>query len=418
MGFRAEDDALLQRLEDQSLAEGLLDALVAEVGAVEDARRELPERAGGLVAELRKHPGGREAVAAALAGDLGALARLLDGLALKACPPELLHHVALFYGRAAALLERSDAERAASVWTRSLAAWLALAEERRYLAHLERAVLGPSDGKAQGAGVPPERAPLELLTILARRADGTARDLAPAGRAALLALGATDEAARMAGAPPETARAARVFAERRRNAAVEAALDVVREALEDAHARGELTANGRELLLRAVAVWRWASEDDAVEHFVVDWLDKIGWEHHRARDWGALAELLEPFRPLYESLAARIERDPSQLAYAAPCAQMFVFLAEVETAFTRKRALAERAVRICPTHRNGRLVLASLLCEEATLAMRGMIVVARRGEVARVEALLDRVESLYPSTYGLPEARRMLDRVKRAPLAI
>ncbi|MBX3203096.1 MAG: hypothetical protein KF894_33540, partial [Labilithrix sp.] len=237
------------------------------------------------------------------------------------------------------------------------------------------------------------------------------------GRAALLALARIDEAARVAGAHAPAALRARAEAERRRNAAIEAALAVIGDALDEANVRGELTTLGLPLLLRAVPVWRWTSSDEAVEHFVVDRVDKIGWELYRARSWDALRQLLAPFLPMFDSLATRVEHDRTRIAYAAAAAQMFVFRAEVERRPPQKLALAERAVSICPTHRNGRLVLASVLCDEAMSSMRAMVLFARRAEVERVCALLERAESLYPASSELPEAKEMLGRVKRGLIA-
>lgn len=422
MSWRADDEILLRRLEDEMLVGELVVFMTAAVA--DGATHGLHPRAGGLAAELRKRADAGSAIAAALDGDPAVLARFIDELALTSCSPELIHHLALHYASVAAALERAAPEQAAWAWVRSLAAWLALAEERTYLTRLERAVLGhdaPTGRRAERGArdetIPPERVPLELVAAVARRADTTARELGPEGRAALLALSRTDDAARVAGAPPAAASRVRAFAQRRRNAAIEAALAPIGEALEDARARGDLAASGRDLLVRAVAVWSWTSGDEAVEHFVVDWIEKIGWEHYRASRWDALRGLLDPFRPMFESLATRIERDPAELAYAAGCAQMFVFLSEVDRVAATKRELAERAVKICPTHRNGRLVLASVLCDEAMSAIQGMVL-PRRAEVARVEALLARVEALYPETRGLDEARRLLERASRRSISI
>lgn len=443
-GWRAEDEVLLQRLEDETALEALFSHLVSSHAPIaappfgpsagsstEQAVRDreprpqllagyLHPRAAGLVAELRKIPGGAAAVSAAKGRDVTELARFVDGLVLKDCAPELLHHLALFHAKAATALERTAPESAAVAWGRSLAAWLALAEERAYLARLEDSVLGDAArrSRAEGVGIPPERVPLELVAEMARRAEATARDLAPAGRAALLALARTDVAARTAGASEAAARRVRAEAERRRNAAIEAALSVIGEGLDEANVRGELASSGRTLLLRAIPVWSWTSHDAAVEHFVVDRIDKIGWELYRARSWDALRYLLDPFRPMFDSLAARIERDPSQIAYAAACAQMFVFLAEVDTHMPRRLEMAERAVQICPTHRNGRLVLASALCDEAITAMRTMVVFARKSELDRVQVLLERAESLYPETSELPEAKGMLARLRKGSIAL
>jgi hypothetical protein len=425
MAWRSADEDLLRRLEDEAAVEALFDFLIGgpHVGSpLGPSAAWLHPRAGGLVAELRKLPLGNEAVSSALEGDVGRLARFVDDLVLPESSPELLHHLALFHRKAAMALEEAQPEAAANAWVRSLAAWFALAEERSYLTRLEESVLGGeakrSSRGAAGAFIAPELVPLELVADVAKRADVTARDLAPPGRAALLALARTDEAAHMAGVPAAAARRARVEAERRRNAAIEAALAVIGEGLDEANVRGELASSGRTLLLRAIPVWTWTSNDEAVEQFVVERIDKIGWELYRARSWDALRYLLDPFRPMFERLAARIEHDPSRIAYAAGCAQMFVFLAEVDSYAPRKLEMAERAVKVCPTHRNGRLVLASVLCDEAMRAMRGMVIFARRDELERVEALLQRAEALYPQTSELPEAKGMLARVKRGHITV
>lgn len=429
MPWRSEDEALLQRLEDELLVHRLWAFFVGlhrgeSAPEIRYERSTLPPRAAGLIAELRKVSGGAEVVAAALRtsperGD-AALGRLVDGLVMKDCSPELLHHLALFHSKAAAFLERTAPDDAATAWVRALAAWLALSEEQTYLAHLEDAVLHRRDGPRGRAteGLRASGAPLELVADVARRAEGTARDLGPPGRAALLALARTDEAARMAGVSESAARRARVHAERHRNAAIEAALAVIGEGLDEANVRGELASSGRILLLRAITVWTWTSNDEAVEHFVVDRIDKIGWELYRARDWDALRYLLSPFRPMFESLAQRIARDPGQIAYAAGCAQMFVFLAEVEHSLESKLENAERAVLICPTHRNGRLVLAAALCDQAMQIMRAMVLFAPRKEIARVEDLLERARGLCPESNSLPQATSMLAAVKSGKIAV
>jgi hypothetical protein len=425
MAWRPADEALLQRLEDEAVVEALFDHLVggevshAPATGVPASHGRLHPRAGGMIAELRKVTGGAGAVHAALSGDLRPLVQLVDRLPLSESPPELVHHIALFHRKAATVLEDVRPEASANAWIRALSAWLALAEERSYLERLEGAVLGKdATQKGRQVAIPPERVPLELVADVARRADAAARDLGLRGRAALLALARTDEAAQAASASPAAARLVRSEAQRRRNAAIEAALSVIGEGLDEANVRGELATSGRTLLLRAIPVWTWTSNDEAVEHFVIDRIDKIGWELYRARSWDALRYLLDPFRPMFDSLATRIEHDPGQIAYAAGCAQMFVFLAEVDGYLPRKLEMAERAVAICPTHRNGRLVLASALCSQATEAMRAMVVFARKDELERVESLLVRAESLYPQTAELGELKGMLARVKRGRIAI
>lgn len=389
------------------LAERLFALVVADRG---DRTVKLPSRAGGIVAEVRKLPGGAEAVAAALEGDIVRLAKLIDRVPLRSMSPELLHHLALFHGRAAGALETAAPPLASNSWIWALASWLALAEERTYLARLEEAVLGPAAAKK--AAIPVEAVPLELVADLGRRAEAAARDLAPAGTAALVALSKVAESARLAGIPPEAERRLRVEASRRRNAAIESALSSIGDALDEANVQGTLTSAGRTIIVRAVAVWTWTGHDEAVEHFVVGQLDRIGWELYRARDWNALRYTLDPFKPMLESLAGRVERDPSQLAYAAGCAQMYVFMVDTEPNPAVKLALAERAVKICPTHRNGRVVLASMLCDRAIDLLREMMIVKRNREVERAEAMIERASILYPQTRELEEARKKLNEVK------
>jgi len=415
--WRPEDESLLSRLEDE---EALVRLFRHYVGSAALPASLPHARAAGLVTYARAQPGGAEAAQAAVAGDASKLAGLVEAGPLRARPAPMLHHMALFFATVARTLEPAAPDGAASAWMRSLAAWLALGEERTYLARLQDAVLGPDArrGKSIEVAIPPERVPLEVIAELGRRGSASARDLDPRGRAALLALTNVRAAARLADISEASTRRAEEEAERRRNAAVDSALGVIAESLDDANVRGELGATGGDVLARALAVWTWSGRDEAVEQFVADRLATIGWELYRARDWAALRRTFDPFRLLIESFAARLENDRSKIAYAAPCAQLFVFLTDLETHRGRKRDLAERAVRLCPTHRNGRLNLAALLCDDALRAMRAMVLFAPKNEVERIEGLLDRAEQLYPQTAELPEARAMLERVRKGLITL
>lgn len=414
--WRPEDEALLTRLEDEVVIEQLYRH---HVGALA-ASKPLHPRAAGLVTSARALEGGEAAVRTALEGRVHDLARLVEAAPMRERPPELLHHAALYFGRVARALEAVTPDAAANAWMRALAAWLALGEERTYLARLEEAILGggASKSKDKAALIPPERVPLELVAELGKRAEGTSRDLAAPGRAALLALSWIGEAARLAGVDEAVKRRAELAADRERNAALDAALAAVGETLDEANVRGELGATGGAILTRALQVWTWSAHDEAVEQFVTDRLATIGWELYRARAWDTLRQTFAPFRALIEHMASRIEQDSSKIAFAAPCAQMFVFLTDVEPLLARKLELAERAVRLCPSHRNGRLNLASLLCDDAIATLRHMVFFARRDELDRVEASLNRAEALYPQTTELAEARAMLERVRRGRIAL
>ena len=407
---------MLARLEDEVVMERLFRH---HVGVIAQQTQPHP-RAAGLVAGVRELEGGAAAVTSALEGDVSKLARLIEARPMRDRPPALLHHVALYFGKVARSLESVAPDAAANAWMRALAAWLALGDERAYLASLERAILegGKKGSAARAARLPPERAPSELVAELGRRAASAARDLAPAGRAALLALSWTCEAARIAGASGAATQRAHDAAERHRNAALDAALAGIGEGLDEAHVQGQLATAGRAILLRALEVWTWSAQDEAVEQFVVDRLSTVGWELYRGRAWDALRTTFEPFRPLIERFASRIENDPTKIAFAAPCAQMFVFLTDIEAVFARKLELAERAVRLCPSHRNGRLNLASLLCDQATNQMSQMVLFVSRAELTRVEKLLERAESLYPQSTELPSAKATLARMTKRRIAL
>ena len=417
--WRPEDEALLGRLEDEVVLSRLFRH---HVGSFADHCPSHP-RAAGLAAAARHVTHGDVAVQAALQGDVTALARLVEAAPMSERPAPMLHHIAVYFGRVASALAGASPEAAANAWMRALAAWLALGEERTYLAGLEQALASAEPRRTPGSIatvglVPPERVPLDILADLGKRAKATARDLSSSGRAALLALAWVDDAARIAGAGVDTTSRVRRVAERHRNAALDSALAVVGEALDEATARGELAAVGRAHLQRALEVWAWSGHDAAAEEFVVNRLTPLAWELYRASAWDALRFTFEPFRAVIDNFARRVEQDPSRVAFAAPCAQMFVFLTDIEPSFPRKLELAERAVRLCPAHRNGRLNMASLLCDQAIASMRAMVVFARREDVDRVSAQLARAESLYPQCADLPGARAMLERVRRGRISV
>jgi hypothetical protein len=159
--------------------------------------------------------------------------------------------------------------------------------------------------------------------------------------------------------------------------------------------------------------WRWAGEDEGVEQFAVEQLTPIAWEHYRGAQWGELRRLLQPVEPLVDSLGRRIKRDPSRIAYAGPCAQIFVFRSEAEENAERQLELAEEGLRICPTHRNGRLILSNILLDTAMKLLDPTYRITRE-QVERAAAHVDRAEQLFPASKKLPEARERLAQGKRA----
>ena len=396
--WRPEDEVLLARLEnEQTLA-----ALLRHHAGLAADRVTVHPRTTGLVEIVRTLPGGEEAVR-----DIRQLVRFLEATPLRARPPALLHHLALYYGGIGNALADTAPGVAANAWMRALAAWLALADEASYLTALTLAVLGKDAAKA-GVAMPPSRVPLELVNELGKRAVGAARGLSDEGRAALLALAWMPEAARLAGVDGKLAVET---AGRLRNAALDAALAVIGEALDEANVRGELAESGPSILAKALAVWNWSGIDVAVEQFVAERLAPIAWEMYRRRTFAALRAMIEPFRPMAESLAVRIQTDPSQIAYAAACAQLFVFDSDVAGDKTRQKELLERALLICPTHRNARSSLASVLVSEAHHMMEAeeRWVLRSYGlpekQIRELERLITRAEILYPQTRDLDDTK-------------
>src|SRR5687768_1280221 len=123
--WRQDDEALLERLEDEILLERLWRF---QAGAAEPPH----PRAAGMITLVRALSGGREAIEEARAGRFDAFFAKLLPARIAVLPPELLHHIALYYGSLAdALTGVADAiEPALEARKRSLAAWLALGEER------------------------------------------------------------------------------------------------------------------------------------------------------------------------------------------------------------------------------------------------------------------------------------------------
>lgn len=350
----------------------------------------------------RALPGGDEA-----SREIATFVRFIEAPPMNARPPELLHHLALYFDAVGRTLAPLAPDAAANAWMRSLAAWIALSTHRTYLKDLSKAILG-ADAKRDISLDPT----MELLSELTRRAVAGARDLTGEARAALNVLAWAGESVRIAGVPE--AIAPMRAAERGRNAALDTVLGTIAENLEEANMRGELAKAGPAVVLRVLAVWDWSGYDAAVEHFAVERVAPIAWEMYRGRQWDQLRDMLKPFWPLTESLAARVQRDPSEIAYAAPCAQMYVFYSDTERSEARKFELAEKCLVVCPTHRNGRLTLATLLLQQAQTNMSQPSIFAKAEQVKRTEALIDRAEKLYPQVSDLAKTKQMLETFRKS----
>lgn len=358
--------------------------------------------------------GGEEARRASLGvpPELAPLSTLLEPEGLGAYPPELVHHLALYYGRVADAVEGDSPENAARARIRSVAAWLRLGTDSAYLDALSQSILGGSLSEAEASRATSE-VPFDAIEDLGKSAVLGARTLSNTAKSALRALGRIGEACRIAAASDPLKKKALQRAETRRAAAIEAALAPIGEALTDASNRGTLTRDAEKILPQAMRVWAWTEYDEAVEHFVVDQITPIAWEVYRDLEWDDLRRLLAPYEVLVNTLATRITSDPSRIAYAAPCAQMLLWRAELESTLPRQMEAAEKVLALCPSHRNGRVVMAGFLCDAALSALDGTRNRVGKHERAVAEAYLARAEKLWPTAKKLIVAKARLGEAKQ-----
>ncbi len=397
--WRQEDDALLARLTDEVAFERLVHAQLGN-----DAQ--VPWHAAGLCAAIRQVPGGAEAVDKARTGNLDDLIALLDPTRYLDGAPELLHHLALHHARIGKL--KQDPESS----VRSMVAWLALVREERYLRELGEAIVGGALPRAELDNTLAD-VPMWPIEELGERARSGARDLTLPAQQALSILRRVPEVCHAARVAPELEKKAARRADTLIASAIEDALTPILTAIAETSSKGEpSTQEGAALMRRFVAVWQWSGYDESVEIAMVDEATPLGWNHCRQSRWGDLGILIEPIWPMVDSLTKRIETDPTKVAYAGRCAQMLVFKADVARTDAETMAIAERALKICPSHRNTRLTLAHSLCEQALRLLPGARAPTHQG-VATAEGMINRAESLYPSLTRLPEAQKRLLEAKK-----
>ncbi|MBK8940695.1 MAG: hypothetical protein IPM79_24530 [Polyangiaceae bacterium] len=371
---------------------------------------------------MRRLPGGADAVERAAAGDASSLAEQLRS-SMASWTAALKHAAAIYFERLALERERALpksgqlsasalAAAAHDATLRRVAAWIALADDGTFVRELASRVAGGAVPAAVLDGLA-EAAVDRALTELGGRARGAVTDLGARGAAALHALGRIREACKLAGASGATTKRVVALAERAAARAVDEALAPLADELREAQARGAPAAELVASMSRVRAVWEWSGHDEAVERFALDQVTDPAWEIYRRVAWPELRALLAPCEPLYESMEARILARPSELAYAASCAQTLVFRSELETDREREWAFAERALRLCPTHRNGRLVMADLLSARALALLSRTTAPTARRDVAEATELLARAEAAFAGRARTKEAQGRLDDTKR-----
>jgi hypothetical protein len=414
--FRAEDRELLEELEDEVVIERLYGALAQPPGAKLGSTR-----AGGLVAFIRRMEGGAEAVARVMGGaDARAeLAPFVFRDDLHGLPPGYLHHLAIFFERVAssiaAALEQPAGPRARSpahrdgyldARTRSIAAFIGVYDEKKYAAAYARRVIG-SALPAADLDATALTIVGECIDVLAKSARDGARTLSRASELALASLARVRTACRMSGADERTQAAFARRAESARMNAIDEALSPLLDALADARVREAPVRELVTIFAKVHAVWVWSSGDDVVERFAVDGVLDFCWEIRRKHDLSGIGLLLAPCVPLYESLANRIETDPKHhIGYASKCAQVYCFRSDAETQSEKELAFAERAVKLCSTHRNGRATVAHILCNRAIAKLSTALVTRSVIEAAKRDVA--RAEELWPASTRIAAAKTKL----------
>jgi hypothetical protein len=419
--WRPEDEGLLAALSEDGAISALW-TLQAPAGAPP-----LPLRARSLARELAKTPAGSAVVRLAASRDAAPMARELATVPIATAEPRLVHALACYLDRLSdayadasrAARARGDASAAdhatieASTRVRALACWARLLDEREHLVSLARRAAGDALSAVDAAAAA-EDAAVRAWSLLEERARRASGSLDPDGAVALAALSRTSEACRSAGASARTSGALVARADSARAAAIGAALDTIASNLKEVRQLDDVATRATPHLETLKRVWEWSGRDVAVERFVVDELTTLGWDVYRRADWSALRTLLAPLVEPIESLESRVLGNPVEhLAYSARCAQMFVFRSEVAADWGREWDYVERALRLCPTHRNGRLNLANLCLNRALSGLDSATIFTVEREIDAAERLITRAEQLFPTARKLDEAKSRLAEAKR-----
>ena len=341
-------------------------------------------------------PALRRRMAAAIpgAGPMAERLRPCDASSLDARGLHAIAAVALARLRAApddAAPEELETAARASIHT-----WAALAERESYVRALATRVVGRDEARAG------ELAARIGLEAVGARLDDAAR----AGRDVGAWL-------RALGAGPATAGALSAETARMRMTAIDLVLEPVRRVLDELATRRPSVDELVRAFASARTAWQRLDRDVEVEALVVERLPDFAWDLYRQRAHADLARILAEVAEPSTSLAARIERGEPAIAWAAPCAQALVFRAELAPRFDAQVELAERALRICPSLRNARIVLGDFLLTRAERALDRRV--DRTSAGTTPEEDVTRAEGLHPELKRLAIVRAKLRRVGAPP---
>lgn len=348
--------------------------------------------------EVEWEAGAREVFALAAQPDpRDATLRPADHASLAA---PLVHSLAVIESaRFVELAEGGDDQAVTESGTNVIRAWAALAEREAYLVALARGMAAPLTLSAILDVVGRRGVDLVGAALHARVLGG--KDLAPLLRALTVA---TEPG------PRELARPLRMLADRARVDGIEALLTPLRSVFDDLGTRAASEAELVAIFTRVHDAWRRSDRDIELEILAVERLPDFAWDFYREKRFKELARVLVPLAEPVTSLAARIERGESAIAWAAPCAQAIVFRAELADRFDQQLELAERAFTICPSLRNARVVLGDFLITRAERALDRGAERTTQGTLPADDVA--RAAQLYPELKRLPAVRKRLATAK------
>lgn len=404
--WRAADEALYERLREERLLRALFGRFAAPgapqlgtgAGRGSVLVRSLAAHAGKPVADME------DGLADALLAEPDSGGRLAPP---SSWPALLVHSAAVFWGRVAASWEPfvedgGSRERYLETKVREQLAWFALTAHPSFFSDSARRV-----GSAE---VPLDALvfrPVTSLTTAARAGIPTKSVL---GAVSLEALARIDSASRRARFPEELLQKITDRIDRENYAIVDEALAALADSLKAARAIDNGLADGEKHMHELAALWRWSGRSIHAETFFLREMTPIGWHFARAGDSHATRRVFGPAIELLFSLEARILRDPmGQLTHAAGCAEVLLFWASADESPGAYSRFVHRAHAVCPSHRNGRLQVAGLLCAQADAKLDGINRLNARASVQEASALHERARGLFPTSNSVAATEKKLE---------
>ena len=159
-------------------------------------------------------------------------------------------------------------------------------------------------------------------------------------------------------------------------------------------------------------IWLWTGRSEHVEAFFVEQVTPISWQLTREDDMFKLRQVLAPALDVLFSLEARILRDPmTHVARAAGCAEVLLFWASAGDSKDYS-TFVERALAVCPSHRNARQSMAHVLCERAKARLGAANAHNARHAIREATMLHERARGLFPMGRSVDETATQIDAAK------